>query len=93
VSVGSRPTLGGKDVVVEVHIADFAENLYGETIRVGFRSRLRDQRKFADLDQLARQIASDLDEALGALSAPPHSYASVRQAKLGTFTDLKVVRL
>jgi len=71
VSVGSRPTVGGKDVVVEVHIPNFDENLYGKSVRVGFRSRLRDQKKFADLDQLAEQIAKDVDRTLRSLSSPP----------------------
>ena len=72
VSIGSRPTVDGKDVVVEVHIPNFNENLYGECIRVGFRSRLRDQKKFADLDQLAEQIAKDVEQTLRSLSSPPH---------------------
>jgi riboflavin kinase / FMN adenylyltransferase len=64
VSIGTRPTVGGTDTVVEVHIADFQENIYGERIRVGFTGRLRDQKKFADLDQLVEQMRRDLGDAL-----------------------------
>lgn len=68
VSIGSQPTLGGSETVIEAHIADFKENLYGERIRVGFRSRLRDQRKFRSLDHLVQQMRVDLDTALQEIS-------------------------
>jgi riboflavin kinase / FMN adenylyltransferase len=64
VSIGSRPTVGGTETVVEAHIADFHESIYGERIRVGFAARLRDQKKFANLDQLVEQMRRDMEDAL-----------------------------
>ena len=64
VSVGSRPTVGGTETVVEAHIIDFRDSIYGETIRVGFAARLRDQKKFASLDQLVDQMRRDVEDAL-----------------------------
>ncbi|MDO8586248.1 MAG: bifunctional riboflavin kinase/FAD synthetase [Armatimonadota bacterium] len=60
-SIGSRPTVGGTGVVVEAHIVGFDEDIYGEHIRLGFRARLRDQRKFASLDALVEQMRRDLE--------------------------------
>ena len=70
-SVGSRPTLGGAADVVEAHILDFDQSIYGEQVTVGFRARLRDQRKFASLDQLAAQIRRDVEAASEILSRSP----------------------
>jgi riboflavin kinase / FMN adenylyltransferase len=61
VSVGSRPTVGGSGIIVEVFVLNFNNNIYSESIRVGFRSRLRDQKKFASLDLLVDQMNRDLE--------------------------------
>jgi riboflavin kinase / FMN adenylyltransferase len=71
ISIGSRPTVGGTETVVEVYIVGFKGNIYGEQIRVGFRSRLRDQQKFAGLDELVEQMRRDLQLVTG--SSPAES--------------------
>jgi riboflavin kinase/FMN adenylyltransferase len=62
VNIGYRPTVTETgDALLEAHILDFDENLYGKTIEVIFREKIRDEVKFADLDALKRQIGADVD--------------------------------
>jgi riboflavin kinase/FMN adenylyltransferase len=62
-NVGYNPTFGNALLSVEAHMLDFAGNLYGETLRVEFIARLRDERKFASLDELTAQITRDVQHA------------------------------
>jgi len=65
-SIGVRPTLnqsGPPPVRVEVHLLDRALDLYGQTLRVAWVARLRGEERFASLDALKAQIASDVDHA------------------------------
>jgi riboflavin kinase/FMN adenylyltransferase len=63
-NVGTRPTVDDSGrIVVETHIFDFDRDLYGQSIRVGFVQRLRDERAFASLDQLRAQIDADCRRA------------------------------
>ena len=48
---------------MEVHILDFKKNIYGDTIRVNFIQRLRDEIKFQSIEALAAQIRLDIDKA------------------------------
>jgi len=59
-SVGRRPTVNEVEVpLLEVHLFDFAEELYGRHLRVRFIERLRDEQKYPDLDALRAAIARD----------------------------------
>jgi riboflavin kinase/FMN adenylyltransferase len=62
-NVGYNPTFGNQALSVEAHLFDVTADLYGATIRVAFVARLRDERKFASLEELAAQIASDAHKA------------------------------
>lgn len=71
---GRRPTFDKKDVLLEVHLFDFAGDLYGQQIVVAFIAHLRPEQKFAGLDALKAQIAEDARKAralLVATSADP----------------------
>jgi riboflavin kinase/FMN adenylyltransferase len=68
-NLGVRPTfgtLGGFSV--EVHLLDFSGDLYGHALDVCFVARLREERRFADLDALAEQIRADVRAARAALA-------------------------
>jgi riboflavin kinase/FMN adenylyltransferase len=67
-SVGTRPTIGGGHALLEVLIFDFDREIYGEYITVQFIARLREERHFADLPALQRQIKLDVAAARAALS-------------------------
>lgn len=58
-NIGTRPTFDGMNETVEVHVLDFDGNLYGETLRVQFLQRLRDEHKFESVDALKTQLSED----------------------------------
>ena len=59
-NVGTRPTVNdGRDVTVESFLLDFDGDLYGQTIRVEFCRRLRDEVRYDSLETLKTQIAAD----------------------------------
>ena len=62
-SVGTRPTIDGTELLLEVHIFDFNRDIYGEYIRVEFVQKLRDEVRFADLEALTQQMHIDAAEA------------------------------
>ncbi len=62
-NVGYNPTFGNQTLSVEAHLFDVDADLYGATVRVEFLHRIRDERKFASVEELAAQIASDAQEA------------------------------
>lgn len=74
-NIGLRPTVEA-GFSVEVHLLDFAEDLYGETLRVHLMSHLRDEQKFSGLAELKAQIARDIEQARSVLApvrADPHA--------------------
>jgi riboflavin kinase/FMN adenylyltransferase len=63
-NIGLRPTFGDVDrPVVEVHVLDFARDLYDQRVRLSFVQRLRDERAFPDVDALRAQIEADARSA------------------------------
>lgn len=62
-SVGTRPTFGGQTAILEVHLFDFASDIYGQYIEVEFIERLRDEEKFATVDALIEQMHIDAGQA------------------------------
>ena len=58
-NIGFNPTFGNNAFSVETHILDFSGDLVGETIRVNFIERLRDEKTFKSVDELAEQIKKD----------------------------------
>ncbi len=63
-NVGTRPTLGGGPLRLEVHLFGFSGDLYGEEVRVEFLKKLREEKRFASLEELKAQLAKDREEAL-----------------------------
>ena len=61
--LGPRPTFAEAALVVELHILDFAGDLYGQTLQVALIKKLRDQRAFAGPDELVGQIRKDIHQA------------------------------
>ena len=68
-SVGTRPTVGGEKPLLEVHIFDFDRDIYGEYITIQFVERLREERKYSDLESLVAQMHEDVSAARAALAA------------------------
>ena len=62
-SIGTAPTFGGTDTVIESHLFVEPRDFYGEPIRLHFIERIRDQRKFENAEALGAQIRSDVESA------------------------------
>jgi len=58
-SLGTRPTVGGEGVLLETFILDFNQDIYSQHIQVRFRSFVRPEEKFEDLEALTRQMKRD----------------------------------
>ena len=67
-NLGKRPTVGKLQENFEVHLFDFAGDLYGQTLRVALVDFIRPEMKFAGLDQLKAQIAADAQAARAILA-------------------------
>lgn len=61
-NVGLRPTVCGQQPVLETHLFDFDEDIYGQLLTVEFKRFIRDERKFDGIDQLKEQIFKDIEE-------------------------------
>jgi riboflavin kinase / FMN adenylyltransferase len=68
-SLGTRPTIGGTEALLEAHVFDFDGDLYGREIEVEFVARLRDEERFASLEALTAQMERDAAMARRILSA------------------------
>ncbi len=68
-NLGRRPTFDGRTLLLEVHLLDGGGDLYGQRLRVAFVERLRDERRFAGIDELKAQIARDCRAAVDRLAA------------------------
>jgi riboflavin kinase/FMN adenylyltransferase len=63
-NVGTRPTVDGSSkVVLETHLFDFNQEIYGRYVEVHFKHKIRDEVRFQSVDQLSSQIALDVLEA------------------------------
>jgi riboflavin kinase/FMN adenylyltransferase len=63
-NVGTRPTIdGGSKVILETHLFDFNQDIYGRYVEVHFQQKIRDELRFANLTQLQAQIVQDVSVA------------------------------
>lgn len=64
INIGSKPTFHAEyPVSIEAHLIDFKGDIYGEKLRLYLIQKIRDERKFDNVEELIRQIASDRDTA------------------------------
>jgi riboflavin kinase/FMN adenylyltransferase len=59
-NLGYRPTFNGKKILLEVHLFNFFGNLYDKDLSVEFLKFIRKEKKFKSVDQLKKQIKTDL---------------------------------
>jgi riboflavin kinase/FMN adenylyltransferase len=69
--IGTRPTFGAGERLLEVTLLDARENLYGQAIRVEFVERVRGDQTFQSADELSARIECDVQQARQALKAEP----------------------
>ena len=60
---GERPTVDGSKLLLETHIFNFSEEIYGNELTVRFLTFIRPEQKFANFDELAKQIKKDIETA------------------------------
>lgn len=58
-NLGTRPTVNGQQLLLEVHLFDFNQTLYGNYVEVEFVSKLRDEKRFESFSLLKEQIQKD----------------------------------
>lgn len=60
-NVGTRPTIdGGNKVILETHLFDFDQEIYGQYVEVHFKQKIRDEERFDSMHQLKTQIEQDI---------------------------------
>ncbi|SMN14787.1 Riboflavin kinase / FMN adenylyltransferase [uncultured Candidatus Thioglobus sp.] len=62
-NIGKRPTVNGENILLEVFLFDFNQEVYGKLATVVFKQRIRDERKFDSFDALKAQIILDTQSA------------------------------
>jgi riboflavin kinase/FMN adenylyltransferase len=67
-NIGENPTFGDNERTVESFLLDYHGDLYGHSLSVDFVSRLRDERKFKNIDELKKQVAADVKHGKEILS-------------------------
>ena len=60
-NVGIRPSVGGKELLLETHVIDFSGDLYGKRLRICLLETLRDEKRFASIGDLKEQLMRDYD--------------------------------
>ncbi len=71
-NIGIRPTVEGKEPLLEVHLFDFQGDIYGRLLTVEFVRKVRDEQAFDGLDALKAQILQDISLARQWLAEPEH---------------------
>lgn len=62
-SVGNNPTVNGERLTIETNILDFSKDIYDENIEVFFIKKIRDEKKFNSVEELANQLEKDKEYA------------------------------
>lgn len=63
-NIGFNPTFNGESLSVETHLIDFCDDIYGEEIEIFFHKHRRDEIKFSSMEELVKQIKSDVEGRL-----------------------------
>lgn len=67
-NIGKRPTINGNNILLEVFLFDFNQDVYGEFVDVVFKQKIRDEQKFDSFKLLKKQIQLDTQMAKGHFS-------------------------
>lgn len=59
-NIGTRPTVNGEAVLLEVHLFEFSADIYGRCVEVHFVKKIRDEKRFDTFDELKEQIKQDV---------------------------------
>ena len=87
-NIGKRPTFDKHDVLMEVHLFDFNEEIYDRHLRVELVAFLRPEMKFGGLEELQTQITKDCRIAKIVLAEPENDRARLGGPTLDAYLDL-----
>ena len=62
-NIGTNPTFNGVYRHIEVHILDFAADIYGQELTIEFLAKLRNEQKFSGIEALVNQLHQDVETA------------------------------
>lgn len=68
-NIGKDPTFGGTERTIESYLLDYSGDLYGHELRVDFVAKLRDEKKFATVEDLKKQVAEDVRQGKNILGS------------------------
>lgn len=71
-NLGVRPTVSGRECLLEVHLLDYGEDLYGRRLDVRFRHFIRSETRFDDTDALRNQMLADIERVRSLLTESPN---------------------
>jgi FAD synthase len=60
-NVGIRPSVGGKELLLETHVLDFSGDLYGRKLCITLVEKIRDEKRFASIGDLKEQLMRDYE--------------------------------
>lgn len=80
-SIGRRPTVGGSDWLLEVHLFDYEGDLYGKHLEVEFVQFIRSEERFDDLAAMTRQMEDDALQARRVLQVEPDDQSPSNQSQ------------
>lgn len=72
-SIGTRPTVAGTQLLLEVHLFDFQRDIYGARVAVDFLHKIRDERRFDSVEEMRSHILRDIESARDYFAARRHS--------------------
>jgi riboflavin kinase / FMN adenylyltransferase len=75
-SVGHNPTFGEGPRTIEAYVLDFAQDIYGESVKLSFVKRIREERRFAQIEDLVTQMHEDVQAARAIFDQLNLSYKS-----------------
>ncbi|TXH06709.1 MAG: bifunctional riboflavin kinase/FAD synthetase, partial [Candidatus Moraniibacteriota bacterium] len=61
--IGQNPTYGQSHLKVEAHLIGFQGDIYGNSVSIEFQDRIRDVRRFANVEELREQLQRDIAQA------------------------------
>ncbi len=61
-SIGSRPTVGGTRTLLEIHLLDFDDHIYGKHLQINFLHKIRDEEKYDTMGALKARMMRDIEE-------------------------------
>jgi riboflavin kinase/FMN adenylyltransferase len=67
-NIGMKPTVGGTNLSIEIHLFDFEKDIYNKEVKLELLDKIRDEYSFEGLEALKNQIDKDKETCLKLIS-------------------------